>query len=65
MSSTRTVPAQVFIDGKWLEPASGQTIQMISPSDSKPISPIARGTKPDIDAAVAAARRALTAHGLA
>jgi len=58
MSSTRTVPAQVFIDGKWLEPASGQTIQMISPSDSKPIGAIARGTKPDIDAAVAAARRA-------
>lgn len=58
MSSTRTVPAQVFIDGKWVQPASGQTIQMISPSDSKPIGAIARGKKPDIDAAVYAARRA-------
>jgi len=58
MASTRTVPARVFIDGKWIEPASGQVIEMISPSDSKPIGAIARGTKPDIDAAVAAARRA-------
>lgn len=58
MFDARTAPAQVFIDGKWLEPASGQTIQMISPSDSRPIGAIARGTKPDIDAAVTAARRA-------
>jgi aldehyde dehydrogenase (NAD+) len=58
MSSTHKVPAQVFIDGKWLEPASGETIAMISPSDTKQIGAIARGTKPDVDAAVAAARRA-------
>ncbi len=55
---TVNTPAQVFIDGKWIAPAGDQSITMLSPSNAQPIGSIARGTRADIDAAVAAARRA-------
>ena len=48
----------VYIDGEWTRPASGQTIDMLAPSSGEKIGLIARGGKADIDAAVAAARRA-------
>jgi aldehyde dehydrogenase (NAD+) len=46
-----------FIDGAWTEP--GQTFDVINPSSSKTIARVTEGTKADVDAAVAAARRAL------
>ena len=49
---------QVYIDGAWRKPVSGQTIPVVCPSDGKEFARIARGTAGDIDAAVAAARRA-------
>ena len=49
---------QNLIGGK-LQPASdGRTLDMISPSDGHAFASIARGTWDDVDAAVAAARRA-------
>ena len=49
---------QNLIGGK-LQPASdGRTLDMISPSDGHAFASIARGTRDDVDAAVAAARRA-------
>lgn len=58
MTSSSPLAPQIFIDGKWLAPAGGQTIPMISPSDRQTIGAVARGTAADIDSAVAAARRA-------
>jgi aldehyde dehydrogenase (NAD+) len=52
--------AQHFIGNRWRPAASGQTLPVIDPSDGKPFARIARGTAPDVDAAVEAARRA---HG--
>jgi len=46
-----------FIDGAWTEP--GQTFDVINPASSKTIARVTEGTKADVDAAVAAARRAL------
>ena len=48
-----------FIDGAWTEP--GRTFDVINPSTSKIIARVTDGTKADVDAAVAAARRALPA----
>ena len=58
MTSSSQLAPQVFIDGRWQSHAAGQAIEMISPSDRQVIGAIARGTAADIDAAVAAARRA-------
>src|SRR6476646_7068065 len=48
-----------FIDGARTEP--GRTFDVINPSTSKTLSRVTDGTKADVDAAVAAARRALPA----
>ncbi len=58
MPFTTDLPALNFIDGQWVRPASGQAIEMICPSDGHLVGCIARGGAEDIDAAVAAARRA-------
>lgn len=51
---------QCLIDGRDV-PAEGGRLEMICPSDGKPFASIARGGKAEVDAAVAAARRALEA----
>jgi aldehyde dehydrogenase (NAD+) len=48
-----------FVDGAWTDP--GRTFDVINPSTSKTIARVTDGTKGDVDAAVAAARRALPA----
>lgn len=50
---------KLFIDGAWREPASRDYLAALNPSTNELIASIARGGKVDIDAAVAAARRAL------
>ncbi len=50
--------ARNFIGGEWVEPAGGETLPMIAPSDGQRFAEIARGTAADIDAAVGAARAA-------
>ena len=49
---------QNLIGGKWQPASDSRTLDMISPSDGQAFASIARGTRDDIDAAVAAARRA-------
>jgi aldehyde dehydrogenase (NAD+) len=52
-------PAHVLIGDKWRPAQAGQTIPVVNPSDGEEFTRIARGGAADIDAAVAAARRAL------
>ncbi len=47
-----------LIGGRWVEPAGGAVLPVICPSDGQRFAGIARGTAADVDAAVAAARRA-------
>ena len=49
----------MFVDGKWIAAASGDTIPVISPVDGVAFDSIARGTAADVDSAVRAAQRAL------
>ena len=48
----------LFIDGDWAAPATGDTIQVVSPHSEQVVATVPEGSKADIDAAVAAARRA-------
>jgi acyl-CoA reductase-like NAD-dependent aldehyde dehydrogenase len=49
---------QLFIDGKWRAPASGQTYATINPATEEQSAQVAKGDERDVDAAVAAARKA-------
>lgn len=51
-------PFQLLIDGAWTDSASGETLEVVNPADGGVIASIPAGDKPDIDRAVAAARRA-------
>jgi aldehyde dehydrogenase (NAD+) len=51
-----------FIDGDWAAPASGDTIEVVSPHTEQVVATVPEGSNADIDAAVAAARRAFD-HG--
>lgn len=55
LSST---PKQHFINGRWCNSLSGETIDTFNPATGKVIAQIARGRSEDVDAAVIAARRA-------
>ena len=48
----------VFIDGELREPRSGQWFKTIDPATEKPLAEVAEAGERDVDAAVAAARRA-------
>ncbi|MEP7069149.1 MAG: aldehyde dehydrogenase family protein, partial [Usitatibacter sp.] len=48
-----------YIDGRWTEPA--QTFEVVNPATAKVIARVAHGTKDDVNAAVAAAKKALPA----
>src|SRR6266478_5740249 len=49
---------QMFINGKWQAPLTGETYAPINPANEEAIAPVAKGDERDIDAAVAAARKA-------
>jgi len=51
---------QVFIDGAWVKPLSGEALALINPSTGEALCDIAAGSSEDIDAAVNAAEAALT-----
>ena len=51
-------PSLCLINGAWVPPASGDTLDLINPSDGTPLAVIARGSAPDINTAVAAAHSA-------
>ena len=47
-----------FIDGEWAAPAGGELLEVVSPHTEEVVATVPEGTMADIDAAVAAARRA-------
>jgi aldehyde dehydrogenase (NAD+) len=47
-----------YIDGAWVDPAGPGTLDVINPATEAPFLAIAMGGKPDVDRAVAAARKA-------
>ena len=49
---------QCFINGKWVDSASGKTFPTVNPSTEEEICQVAEGDKDDVDAAVTAARTA-------
>ena len=51
-------PKRLFIDGRWVEAASGRTFDTINPSTGEVLASVAEGDSEDIDRAVEAARRA-------
>jgi len=51
--------SHVFIDGVWRPPESGQSMALVNPSNGETLCDIAVGDASDIDAAVAAATKAL------
>lgn len=51
-------PKRLFIDGKWMEAASGKTFETHNPSAGALLASVAEGDRDDVDRAVEAARRA-------
>ena len=49
---------QFYIGGRWVEPATGATLDVVDPSTEQPFTAVALGAKADVDRAVAAARAA-------
>jgi gamma-glutamyl-gamma-aminobutyraldehyde dehydrogenase len=49
---------RMFIDGKFVDAASGATFQTINPANGEVVAEVARGSSEDVDRAVAAARKA-------
>lgn len=58
MKANLTIRGQAFIDGKYVDAASGKTFDNISPRDGQIINKVASTDKEDVDRAVIAARRA-------
>ena len=52
---------QMLIGGKWVDPASGEWFESVNPFTAKPWALVPRGSKADVDQAVAAAKCAF--HG--
>lgn len=51
-------PDKHFIDGQWVSPARGGSIEVVSPNSEEIVARVAEATNEDMDQAVAAARRA-------
>jgi len=58
LRNTPVAPCGHFIDGQVVQASDGATLDVVSPIDGKVFSTIAAGTPRDMNAAVAAARRA-------
>src|SRR5580698_661098 len=52
------LPRKMFINGKWVEAASGKTFPVYNPATGEVMAQVAEGDREDIDRAVKAARRA-------
>jgi len=61
MRDTLRINGKAFIDGKFVDAASGATFNNISPRDGQVIAQVASTDSEDVDRAVAAARRAFEA----
>jgi phenylacetaldehyde dehydrogenase len=51
-------PKQLFIDGRWVDAASGKTFSTIDPASEQVICEVAEGDREDVDRAAKAAHRA-------
>jgi aldehyde dehydrogenase (NAD+) len=51
-----------YIDGAWVDPAAGETIEVINPATEQVAGVIASGTAADVDRAARAARRAFDSY---
>ncbi len=49
---------EFYIDGQWRAPVRGNPLEVVNPADEQPFAVISLGSAGDVDAAVAAARRA-------
>src|SRR4051794_13428512 len=49
----------LYVDGEWRDPETGEWFDSINPATNQPLARVAQAGKADVDAAVAAARRAL------
>jgi len=59
MEKTVTVePGRLLIDGQWTDARSGKTFATVNPADESVIAQVAEAGSDDVDAAVAAARKA-------
>lgn len=54
---------QFYIDGRWVAPSSPDTLDIVSPANGAVIGRVAKGTRTDVDHAVAAAHRAFETWG--
>jgi len=53
---------QFYIDGKWVNPVTPKTIDVINPATEEAFARISLGSKADVDKAVAAARKAFETY---
>lgn len=54
---------KLYIDGRWVAPTEGGTLELVSPTTEQLTTHIAAGSSADVDLAVAAARRAFGNYG--
>jgi len=59
-SSQKVARTKLFIDGKFVDAASGKTFESINPRDNSVVANVAEGDSVDIDRAVVAARKSFT-----
>ncbi|MGW4346721.1 aldehyde dehydrogenase [Streptomyces sp. NPDC004690] len=50
--------AELFVGGRWVAPSTDETIEVVSPFTEEPLARVPSGSRPDMDRAVAAARKA-------
>jgi aldehyde dehydrogenase (NAD+) len=48
----------LFIDGRWVDPAGSDVIEVVSPHTEQPVGRVPHASSPDVDRAVESARRA-------
>ncbi|MBM3352935.1 MAG: NAD-dependent succinate-semialdehyde dehydrogenase [Betaproteobacteria bacterium] len=51
------IDTQLFIDGKWQQPAEGKSLPVVNPATGKEIGRVAHAGRPDLDLALAAAKK--------
>jgi len=51
------IDTQLFIDGKWQQPAEGKTLPVVNPATGKEIGRVAHAGRPDLDRALEAAKK--------
>ena len=54
---------QMYIDGRWVDPITPRSIDVINPATEEPAGQVSMGSAADVDLAVAAARKAFASFG--